>query len=252
MKKLILITTLTMTVMLTACGNAATPSAAMPDTVKIQNTERNVITVTASNEVKIVPDIAEITFGVYTEAKSAADCQEKNSESINKVIEYLKGFGVTEKSIQTTGYNLTPKYDWSNDVQRVVGYEIRTRITISELPLDKVGNVLAESVNAGINDIESITYQSSTYDESYQEALKLAISTAKTKAEAMAEAGGCTLGGVVRIEERYNQSEARNTTYLNQKEAAGMGMNEAAVADVSVMPGEVSVEAYITADFIIQ
>ncbi|MFR9232064.1 MAG: SIMPL domain-containing protein, partial [Eisenbergiella massiliensis] len=49
--------------------------------------------------------------------------------------------------------------------------------------MDQVGGILAQSVSAGINNIQSISYLSSKYDESYQEALSLAIAAARTKAE---------------------------------------------------------------------
>ena len=47
----------------------------------------------SSETVKIVPDMAKIVFAVRSEAKAADECQQKNTESLNSLTEYLKGQG---------------------------------------------------------------------------------------------------------------------------------------------------------------
>ena len=53
----------------------------------------NVITVTGREEVKVVPDMAQIEYAVYTREDTAAACQEKNANDLNAAIETLKGLG---------------------------------------------------------------------------------------------------------------------------------------------------------------
>ena len=60
------------------------------------------ITVTGREEVKVVPDMAQIEYAVYTREDTAAACQEKNANDLNAAIETLKGLGVEEASIQTS------------------------------------------------------------------------------------------------------------------------------------------------------
>ncbi len=60
---------------------------------------------------------------------------------------------------------------------------MRTGIVVSDIPMDQVGTLLSSSIEAGINTIDRISYLSSKYDESYQEALKKAVETSKVKAE---------------------------------------------------------------------
>lgn len=106
---------------------------------------------------------------------------------------------------------MNPRYNWSGDERTLIGYEAVTTLTVSDLPLDQVGGILAQSVSAGINNIQSISYLSSKYDESYQEALSLAIAAARTKAEGMAQAAGCQLGEISALNEQSTYSEARYT-----------------------------------------
>lgn len=214
---------------------------------------RNVISVNSSETVTVIPDIAEIVYAVRTEAKDAASCQQKNTEDTAKVIELLKSLGVEETSIQTSDYYMYPIYNYSGNTQRITGYEASTALTVSKIPIDSLENILSQSVEAGINNIQSITYMSSKYDEGYSNALKLAMESAKAKAQALAEAGGCSLGSVVGVRENSNYSEAR---YTDNALSSKMRSAESLAAEVedssSIMPGEVSVEVNITVEYLIQ
>ena len=170
-------------------------------------------------------------------------------ESIAKaqqLVEKLKELGLGETSIQTSGYDLSPRYDWQNNGQ-ITGYEAVTQVTASDVSLDLVGNVLTQSVEAGANQIQSVSYLSSTYDESYQEALKLAVAQAQEKAQALADASGCTLGQAVHITEYSNNQTARYVAGNVMAEES-----DAAAAPAVVMPGEIEVEASISVDYAIQ
>ncbi|WP_455619850.1 SIMPL domain-containing protein [Eisenbergiella sp.] len=206
------------------------------------------ITVNSSEKVTVVPDIAEIVYSVQTEAADSAGCQQKNTEDVDKVVALLTELGVKEGSIQTTGYYMNPRYNWSGDERTLIGYEAVTTLTVSDLPLDQVGGILAQSVSAGINNIQSISYLSSKYDESYQEALGLAITAARTKAESMAQAAGCKLGEISALNERSTYSEAR---YTDNALADKTSMRAASMdaGDVTIMPGELEVEASVIVEY---
>ena len=216
--------------------------AQMPDTLKVQNVgaAENVITVTGREEVKVVPDMAQIEYAVYTREDTAAACQEKNANDLNAAIETLKGLGVEETSIQTSSYGLSPIRNWNSDKQEITGYEMTTSLTVSDIPIDNAGTIITKSVAAGVNGINSVSYFSSSYDASYQEALKGAMAVAQAKAQALAE--------VVHVEEFGYQPETRYASY----NAGGSAKMAAAVAEdaaASVMPGQVSVEAQVTVSY---
>ena len=157
-----------------AAGASTTGAVSVPDTIRVENVEGagETITVTGREEVKVVPDMAQIEYAVYTQADTADACQTENAENLNKTIETLKGLGVGENSIQTSAYGLNPIYDWNSGNQEITGYEMTTRITVSDIPIDQAGTILSQSVVAGVNQIDAVSYFSSNYDASYQEALK--------------------------------------------------------------------------------
>ncbi|HJB07424.1 MAG TPA: SIMPL domain-containing protein [Candidatus Enterocloster faecavium] len=220
-------------------------------TLQIQGEEsQDQIVVTGQDKVTAVPDMAEMVFAVRTQASTAQECQQKNGEDLNAAIEVLKGLGIEESSMQTSSYGMDPIYDWNSSTQEITGYEMRTSLTVSDVPIGQAGEVISQAVAAGVNSLDSVSYFCSSYDENYQEALTRAVEMARTKAQALAEAGGRTLGNVVNIEEygynpsqRYASGGSRN---LAVAETAAAGSS---AADMGVMPGEVDVEAQVTVTF---
>lgn len=211
----------------------------------------NAITVNNSEKVTVVPDIAEIVYSVHTQAKNAASCQQENTASVSQVIELLKSLNVAETSIQTSDYYMNPIYDYSGNTARITGYEATTTLTVSDLPIDELDEILAKSVDGGINTIQSITYMASRYDESYHQALTNAVSAAYEKASVLAQAAGCTVGNVISIQETSGYSEARYTdTALTNMSRSMKKEAEYSLADTAgIMPGEIQIEASIVAEY---
>lgn len=245
----------------TACGSISNPDNGMTESVatpapmgetSVSGYVQNKITVNSSEQVAVVPDIAEMVYAVRTEAKDAASCQQQNTSDVNNVIGILKNMGISETDIQTTDYYMYPIYNYSGNTQRITGYEASTSLTVSNLPIDSLSDILAKSVEAGINNIQSIAYLSSQYDEAYADALKLAMESAKTKASALAEAGNCSLGSVVGVHENSNYSSARytdNALSSKMRQAEQMALEDTGGA--GIMPGEINIEVNITVDYLI-
>lgn len=246
--------------LLTACGkgNAVVQTSGGPGT-NMENVPENMpggpeqgesqtITVSGRETVKTVPDMAEIVYAVFTQEKDAAACQKANTEKVNKLLDALKALGIEEKSIQTSGYDISPRYDWDNNGE-IVGYEATTQVTVSDISLAQVGEVLEESVESGVNQVQSLAFLASDYDKSYQEALKMAVTQAQEKAQALADASGCTLGRPIHITE-YGSDQS--TRYVNVNAVQNMKREAAADMAMSVMAGEIDVEASISVDFAIQ
>ena len=161
----------------TGCISSAPAVTPAPGntTVQMENVQDHSVRVSANETIQVVPDIAELILSVQTDEKDARACQEKNSEAVSQVIRVLTDSGIDAESIQTSDFGLYPRYDWSDDVQKIIGYEMTTEITVSDVPVDQAGTLIGKSVEAGVNQIQSVSYQSSRYDEEYNEALKKAV-----------------------------------------------------------------------------
>lgn len=230
---------------LTACSSATVPS-----TITVQSTENSGITVSGEEKVKATPDIAEIRYSVYTQEEDAKSCQTTNAQDVDAVVSLLKGKGIDEKDIKTSNVGLNPIYDW-NDGRKITGYEMTTEIVVSSVPIDEAGTIISDSVNAGINSIDSVQYQCSNFDELYAEALKNAITAAQKKADLMAEAGGKKVVAMTQVQELSSSDQAVAYASNNMKQMAVMEMDSADTG-TSLMPGQVDVEAEVSVTFSIE
>lgn len=234
-------------------GCTASAPVSLPSTIEVsQRQEEHTVTVECTETVTAVPDIAEIMFTVRTEGTEADACQQENQAALESVLEYLKGQGLEDSSIQTSGYSLNPQYNWTEaEGQVLTGYEMATQITVSGIPMEQTGEILTGAVNAGANSVDYVRYLCSTYDAAYQEALKKAVESAREKAEAMGDAGGFQVLEVASIEEYSEDQSARYTTnYALTAEAASAGAFSGTAMDVEA--GELDIEANIQVTFVIQ
>ena len=265
MKKIVFIlSTLIMIMGLTACGGqvnttesseaseTATPEAEIVQSSSCQTTNPdNAITVNSTEHVSVVPDIAEVVYSVHTKGSTASGCQQQNSGDVGQVIELLKSLGIAESSIRTSDYYMNPVYNYNSGSAVLTGYEAITTLTVSDLPIDGLDNILAQSVSSGINTVQSITYQASKYDENYQDALKKAVASAYEKAQVLAAASEASVGRVINIREISGYSDARYTDYArsNQINSLSSAKEEALADTAGMMPGEVDVEAGIIVEY---
>ena len=167
---------------------------------------------------------------------------------MNGLVEYLKAQGFEDASISTSGFTMNPLYDWSGNEQRVTGYEMRTQITVSDVEMDRVGELLSGGVAQGANEIQQVQYYSSDYDEAYNQALEKAITSAKTKAETMAHADNYQVIDLLHVTENGNNQYGR---YVDAGIYQNSAMKESASAtvDMAVMPGQMEVTADVTVEF---
>ena len=132
--------------------SACSAQAQSPGTIVVQNQDvsANQLTVSGKEEVRVVPDMAEIVFSIRTQKPTAQECQQENAKNLNDTIEKLKSLGVEERSIQTSSYGLDPIYNWNSDTREITGYEMNTQLTVSDIPIGEAGSIMSQSVVAGV------------------------------------------------------------------------------------------------------
>lgn len=162
------------------------------------------ITINADGKVTVTPDTAKISISVVTDGTTADEVQKRNTENMNKVIEYVKGLGVEAKDIKTTYYNLYPKYDYINGRQVSAGFSVSQSAEIKVRDLKKVGEIVTGTVARGANQVQGVDFFVDDQEKFKAEARKTAFDKAKLKAKEMAKLTGIRLGRVVTFSESYN------------------------------------------------
>jgi uncharacterized protein len=197
------------------------------------------ITVSASGTAEAAPDRARITSGVSTEADTAREALTKNSETMSRIIDELKGKGIDAKDIQTASFNVEPVMDYSKDGQapKLRGYRVSNQVIVLVRKLDQLGEVLDNVVGAGANQIQGLAFEVSKEDTLKDDARKEAVANALRRAKLLAAAAGAEVGGVLQISEETTSSGP--VMYAPR-------LAKAAAASVPIESGTSTLEARVT------
>ncbi len=202
-------------------------------------------TVSSEGESVSVPDVAEFSFTVLTEGGTdIGSLQEENTSKMNKAIKFVKDHEIDEKDIKTEQYNLTPRYQRYNcedgpcPPPEIVGYTIKQTVKVKIRDFEKIGEILSGVVDNGANTVSRLSFTIDDPTEVENEAREEAISKAKEKAEAIAEAGGFKLGRLLSIQE--GRSGGYQPVYMESAKVA----SDAAVP--SIEPGSEEVTVNVT------
>ena len=172
------------------------PDGGAPLTIQAV-TERPALNLSAYGEVKTAPDMATISFGVVTEATTAAEAMRQNATRMNQVMAALRDAGIAERDVQTSGLNLSAQYDYvQNEPPRLRGYQANNRVTVIINDLDAVGTTADAVVAAGVNQIDGISFGLKDPTAAENRARQLAVRNLQAKAALYAQALGVDLGGI--------------------------------------------------------
>lgn len=181
---------------------AAIAGVAQPHLGRSATPSGTTITVMGNGTVNATPDQASFDFGVQTQAATATAALSKNSEQARAIIGALEKAGIDASKIQTTQVSLWPQT--SHDGKEIVGYQASNSVNVTAA-LGKAGDLVDAAVRAGANNVDGPNLDTSDQTSLYGDALKKAVADAKTKAQALAAAGGLTLGGIVKVTEGGGQ-----------------------------------------------
>lgn len=237
---------------------ASTPSPALASEVQAGSTQavQRTIQVSASDSVKVLPDMAELSLTICPQGTTAQEAQAQAASELDALKAALAALGIDEKNIVASQVNIYARYDWSDYVEKIVGYQASIDITLRELTIDQANSAIPAI--AGIEDttLDGTRFYVSTYDERYQEALVSALQVAQAKAQVLAQAAGAQLGAVANVCENYDSQEYRYSSVQAKSEAATMAVTEDAAADAGagnssdmLNPGEIEIKASISVTY---
>jgi len=186
---------------LTMLAAAALFCAMPPASAHEHGPQKRTISVAATGTVKATPDKIDITTGVTSEALTAREALDKNTEAMAKVVEALKSDGIEAKDIQTTNFSVSPVYEQRKEGQApfVSGYRVVNSVRISLRDTKKLGAILDKVVSLGANTIDSIEFSVAEPEALKDKARKRAMENVTANAELYAEAAGVKLGPVLTI-----------------------------------------------------
>lgn len=216
-------------------GNAST---AVGDEIQI-----NTINVAGSGTVTVSPDKAVVYLGVQTQSADATVAQQENAENIDRIIAALKDAGIPENDMETSGYSMYPLRSYEAEEPTITGYVVSNRLMVTVTDIDKVGDIIDTAVNAGANEVQSVSFTLS--DDARQDArahaLENAVEAASSDADILAGILDVTILDTVEVTTSGGSVVTPYPAPYAAVTEAGYEMRES----TSILPSDISVTAYV-------
>lgn len=198
------------------------------------------LTVVGEARVSVPPDMAVLTTGAVTTAKTADDALAANSKAVTEVIAALKAQGLAPGDIATSNFSIQPQYTYpqqgSREAPKLAGFEVRNGVRVTVRDLAKLGPLLDKLVQSGANQASGLSFSLSDPEKIERDARVAAVKDAIEQAKVLAEAAGLRLTRITSI-------QPEGASSLPVMPAPMMMKAEAARMSVPVEAGEVEMRA---------
>ena len=175
-------------------GSSYHPNSIQPETT---------VSISATGSVEKEPDIAIMTTGVQTEARTAVEAAAENARQMAAVFQAVEKAGIAEKDMQTSNFSLSPRYDYSSrgGPPRLAGYTASNQLSVTVRDLDNLGETMDAIITAGSNTFGGLRFALDDPSDALDEARRNAMQEARERAELYAAAAGLKVKRIVTISE---------------------------------------------------
>ena len=169
----------------------AAPLAAQDRTLAPQP---NTVWVGADGKFESEPDTALVQFNISAQEPKLADANQRATQAAEQVRQLLRSNGIDPKEAQVGRFAVMPVYDYKEPKRKLVGYRVDTDISVKLKDFSKVGPMAEGLANMDVTSNQSITYELDDIEAAKVKAVEDALRRARNEADAVARAGGRTLG----------------------------------------------------------
>lgn len=207
----------------------------MAKSLSVNHYPYHTMTLTGKGYITASPDLAVIRLGVETTGYDLSQIQSENAQISQMVIQSMNDIGITD--IKTIQYSIDRIYQYEDGKQIDKGYSVRHILEIRTNDIYQAGNIIDTAVNMGSNIVESISFELSEPELYYQKALNLAVNNAIEKGKSIS----------ANLQIRFNSVPIR----IIEGDISPIPMQrfQRDVAATPIIPGELIIEAFVTADF---
>jgi len=190
------------------------------------------LTVSGVGTVTVVPDEAQMSFGVETRRPTAQAAVAANAEAMRKVIAALRQAGAREITTQWVSV-----YPYTSQDGTTQGYVASNSVSAVG-DVEDAAALIDAAAAAGANQVSGPGLSASNAEALYRQALARSVDQARARAEVLARAAGRALGPITSIVEGGAQP-------VPVYRAAA----EAASAPTPIEPGQQEITATVSVTF---
>jgi uncharacterized protein YggE len=218
----------------------ASAQQTMQPELKIDSTNRT-LTVSASDNVSVEPEIAILHIGFDTQPKDSKSAYADGARISNAIIAAITQAGIPEDAIHSESQFLNR--DWTEPHK----FKLSQQWTV-KVPPARAAEILDIAVTAGANSSGQIDWTVKDEKALEAEALDHAATRAKENAEILAKGMGVRLGSVIYVSNQVSSVTPRPVMF----QAEDLAKNAAGPPPLSIEPNKVSRSATVYAVFAIE
>ncbi|MBQ0822681.1 SIMPL domain-containing protein [Microvirga sp. HBU67558] len=189
----------------------------------------------------VVPDLVHVVLGISTQADTASEALQTNSQKAEDIISKLQQDKVDWRDIQTVNLQLEPRYASSPGLDarsgRLLGYTASSSIHLKVRDISRLGTLIDGAVNKGAVAVGGIRFDIADPATALNAAREHAFDDARQRAELYAKRAGHPLGPLISLSE---EGPSPTREY-------GGGASDALAAPLA--PGELTLRVRIRASY---
>lgn len=192
------------------------------------------VSVSGSGAVQVVPDQAVLELSVVTWNASVSKASEENALLMSQVQSALESKGVTKDSYSTSNYSIRRDMSYVDGRSVPGDYVASNVLNVVLSDITKVGEIIDVAISAGANELSSLSFTVSDSSPYMEEARRLAVEQARSKADVLAETAGAKLGRVMQITEQSYAQPLYKSNFSAMADATAATPVQAGKQDITV------------------
>src|SRR5579864_3686505 len=154
----------------------------------------NTVFVGADGKFEANPDTALVQFNISAQEDNSRAAYDRASKQAEQVRQILRSNGLEPAAAQLGYFSIEPVYDYKQAKRKLVAYRVNVNVSLKLKDFTKIAPIVQQLSDGDITDEQSISYMLDDIDAAKTKAVEDAYRRARASAEALAHAGGRTLG----------------------------------------------------------
>jgi uncharacterized protein len=154
----------------------------------------NTVFVGADGKFEANPDTALIQFNISAQEDNSKAAYDRASKAAEQVRQILRSNGIEPAAAKLGYFSIEPVYDYTKAKRKLVAYRVNVNVSLKLKDFTKIAPIVQQLSDSDITDEQSISYTLDDIDAAKTKAVEDAYRRARASAEAVARAGGRTLG----------------------------------------------------------
>ena len=226
------------------------------NTNSVYSAEPGFISVDASSQKEIAPDVIDFSVEVVTTSKdSMSKAVEENKKISAKVYDNLRK-AIAQNStdtIKTTNYSSSPVCRYNNNKRVLDYYQVRNSIKVHTKNIANVGKMIDTAIADGATSVNNIAYSVSMSDDASNSLLAETAKKARQQGDNIAKSMGTEITGIKSISSSCSFSSHNSMPrMLMMSKAAGVNEDGAEQTSTEIETGTMTLNARVHAEFYVK